>query len=72
MGRGGRRIVMHLAGSDHINRFHAGLDGPVKEEFLPVGEQWGPLLAGAGVRQTSLVDRDDLCLLTAALEANAH
>ena len=61
----GRLIVMHLAGSDHINHFHAGLDGPVNGDVLPVGEAWEPLLKAAGLRQDSLVDREDLFFLDA-------
>jgi len=61
----GRLIVMHMAGSDHINNFHARIDGPVKGDVLPVGSQWKPLLSQAGLRQTSLIDREDLFLLKA-------
>jgi SAM-dependent methyltransferase len=62
----GRLIVMHLAGSQHINRFHAGLDGPVRRDALPVGDQWPPLLAEAGLRLTKIIDREDLFFLAAA------
>lgn len=61
----GRLIVMHLAGSEHINQFHANLAGPVKGDVLPVGEQWTPLLDAAGLRQTNLIDRQDLFFLEA-------
>jgi ubiquinone/menaquinone biosynthesis C-methylase UbiE len=61
----GRLLVMHLAGSGHINHFHAGIDGPVKGDVLPVGRAWEPLLAQAGLWQRVLIDRDDLFVLEA-------
>ncbi|MFP4107049.1 MAG: class I SAM-dependent DNA methyltransferase [Phycisphaerae bacterium] len=65
----GRLIVMHLAGSAHINGFHAGLEGPVNDDILPVGQAWEPLLNAAGLRLTSLVDREDLFFLDAVRES---
>ncbi|MFB3893275.1 MAG: methyltransferase domain-containing protein [Phycisphaerae bacterium] len=62
---GGRLIVMHLAGSARINHFHAGVDGPVNGDVLPVGAEWGPLLSTAGLKQTALIDREDLFFLEA-------
>lgn len=61
----GRVIVMHLAGSDHINRFHAAVEGAVRRDVLPVGEEWPPLLAQAGFKQTKLIDREDLFFMEA-------
>lgn len=66
----GRLIVMHLAGSAHINGFHAGLDGPVNGDILPVGQAWKPLLKAAGLRQTCLVDREDLFFLDAVCDGH--
>ncbi len=63
---GGRLIVMHLAGSDHINHFHAGIDGAVNGDLLPVGEEWKALLRDAGLLQAMLIDREDLFFLEAA------
>lgn len=65
----GRLLVMHLAGSAHINRFHAGIEGPVKGDTLPVGEEWTPLLTAAGFERTTLVDREDLFFLEAVRRA---
>ncbi len=65
----GRLIVMHLAGSDHINEFHAGLEGPVRGDILPVGRQWEPLLEAAGFRLGSLIDREDLFYVEATRRA---
>jgi ubiquinone/menaquinone biosynthesis C-methylase UbiE len=65
---GGRLIVMHLAGSDHINHFHASVEGVVRHDVLPVGEEWPPLLTQAGLRQTKLIDREDLFFLEAVAE----
>lgn len=62
---GGRIIVMHLAASAHINDFHAHLDGPVSADVLPVGDQWRPLLAAAGFKLVTLIDREDLFFLQA-------
>ena len=61
----GRLFVTHLAGSDHINRFHAGIDGPVKGDALPVGAAWDPLLSQAGLRMATLIDRENLFFLDA-------
>jgi len=61
----GRLIVIHLAGSDHINRFHAGLEGPVRGDSLPAGNAWNVLLRRAGLDRTRLVDREDLFFLEA-------
>lgn len=61
----GRLIVMHLAGSAHINQFHAGIDGPVKGDLLPVGDQWQPLLGAAGLEQAKLIDGEELFFLEA-------
>ena len=62
---GGRLIVMHLAGSEPLNRFHAGVDGPVSVDVLPGAEAWDPLLARAGLVQRTLIDREDLFFLDA-------
>ena len=61
----GRLIVMHLAGSEHINHFHASIDGPVNGDLLPVGDQWQPLLNASSLTQVKLIDREDLFLLEA-------
>ena len=61
----GRLIVMHLVGSAHINHFHAGIDGPVRGDLLPVGDQWPALLGAAGLEQAKLIDGEDLFFLEA-------
>lgn len=66
----GRLIVMHLAGSDHINCFHARVDGPVSGDRLPVGEEWGPLLSQAGLRQAKQIDQADLFFLEAICDSH--
>jgi len=66
---GGRLIVMHLAGSEQINRFHAGIDGPVNGDVLLAGAEWGALLSAAGLEQHSLIDREDLFFLSASAAA---
>lgn len=61
----GRLIVLHLAGSAHINTFHAGLREPVCHDRLPGAEAWPALLAPAGLAAERLTDREDLFLLQA-------
>lgn len=61
----GRLIVMHIFGSAHLNRFHAGLDGPVNVDRLPVDDQWRPLLTDAGFEQGTLIDTEALFFLDA-------
>ncbi len=68
---GGRLTVMHLAGSAAINAFHSSVGGVVSGDHLPTAAQWPPLLAAAGLRLGSLVDRADLFLLTARLCGDA-
>jgi len=63
---GGRLLVMHFAGSTQINEFHAGVDGPVRDDLLPQGHDWHALLAQAGLKQVQLIDREDLFFLEAA------
>ena len=65
----GRLIVMHLAGSEHINTFHTDVGGAVGEDYLPVGDEWPPLLAAAGLSQKTLVDREDLFFMEAGRPA---
>jgi ubiquinone/menaquinone biosynthesis C-methylase UbiE len=62
---GGRLIVMHLAGSEHINSFHAGLEGPVCSDHLPQGPQWAELLSPVGLAERTHIDREDLFFLDA-------
>jgi len=62
----GRVIVMHMAGSGHINEFHASIDGPVRGDALPAGDAWTELLERAGMQLVRLIDREDLFFLEAA------
>ncbi len=62
---GGRLLVMHLSGSEAINAFHSGVGGAVSGDHLPNADAWPALLASAGLRLVSLIDRDDLFLLRA-------
>jgi len=61
----GRLIVMHIFSSAHLNHFHATLNGPVNVDRLPVGDQWRPLLAGAGLERTTHIDSQTLFFLDA-------
>ncbi len=62
----GRLIVMHLAGSKHINEFHTGVGGAVAGDHLPPGDAWDELLAQAHLKRDEFIDRDDLFLLKAS------
>jgi len=61
----GRLVVMHLAGSEQINRFHAGIEGPVRGDALPQGDAWAPLLDDADLTKVRLIDREELFFLEA-------
>lgn len=65
MKTGGCLIVMHIAGSRQINRFHAGIEGPVRSDTLPQCDDWAGLLKQAGMELVSLIDREDLFFLKA-------
>jgi len=67
----GRFVVMHLLGSEQVNRFHSQVGGPVAADHLPDPNEWPGLLAAAGLSLLSLVDQDDLFLLTAVKAARA-
>jgi SAM-dependent methyltransferase len=62
---GGCLTVLHLAGSEQINAFHAGLREPVCHDRLPVAVEWPALLRAAGLELAHLTDREDLFLLHA-------
>jgi ubiquinone/menaquinone biosynthesis C-methylase UbiE len=68
----GRLIIMHCAGSDHINQFHANLTGAVNQDLLPVDEEWEALLDDAGLMSQTLIDRDDLFILIAQSDPRAQ
>ncbi len=61
----GRLVVMHLSGSEQVNRFHAGIDGPVKQDRLPSPGEWDALLARVGLKRAEFIDREDLFFLRA-------
>jgi ubiquinone/menaquinone biosynthesis C-methylase UbiE len=65
----GRLIVMHMRGSQQINRFHAGIDGPVRGDRLPQGRAWDFLIGQAGMQRGRLIDRQDLFFLEATKAA---
>ena len=67
----GRLIIMHCAGSAHINEFHANLTGAVNQDLLPVGDEWETLLDAAGLISQTLIDRDDLFILLAQSDPRA-
>jgi len=59
----GKVIVMHLAGSDQINAFHAGVEHTVTNDRLPTENQWDPLLRQAGLQRENFIDREGLFFL---------
>ncbi|MBN1846292.1 MAG: class I SAM-dependent methyltransferase [Sedimentisphaerales bacterium] len=67
---GGRILIMHLAGSAHINAFHADLDGPVRGDALPSAARWDTLLRQSRLALKELIDQDNLFFLEAAVESD--
>lgn len=63
---GGRLLVIHVAGSAHINALHTGLGGAVGHDHLPRADAWESLLQAADMRLDNLIDREDLFLLQAS------
>ena len=63
----GRLIIMHLAGSEHINSFHANLEGAVGGDMLCDENEWPKLLEKAGFKLKKFIDREDLFFLEARL-----
>lgn len=62
----GRLVVMHLAGAEKINAFHAQLDGAVHGDVMPAArEDWRDLLEPAGLRIQDYRNDDDLFFLQA-------
>lgn len=61
----GRLIVMHLAGSREINKFHDHVGGAVAGDHLPSLDVWQTLLATAGLEVRQHKDGDGLFMLVA-------
>jgi ubiquinone/menaquinone biosynthesis C-methylase UbiE len=64
---GGRLIVLHLAGSDHLNSFHHQIGGAVGHDFLPPAKHWSTMAEEAGLRLTVAEDQPDLFLVQASV-----
>lgn len=62
---GGRLLVLHLAGSAHLNHFHAQLAHPVCHDLMPSPQEWPTLLERTGLQLRSLMDEPALFLLEA-------
>ncbi len=62
---GGRLIVVHLAGREHINAFHTGVGGAVAQDHLPGADDWQGLVQPCGLTLVELIDREDLFLMRA-------
>ncbi|MCW5554924.1 MAG: methyltransferase domain-containing protein [Verrucomicrobiae bacterium] len=62
---GGRLIILHLAGSAHLNHFHSQLAHPVCHDLMPTREEWPGLLGGAQMELQSFTDEVELFLLSA-------
>jgi 2-polyprenyl-3-methyl-5-hydroxy-6-metoxy-1,4-benzoquinol methylase len=64
----GQLLILHLAGSREINRFHTEVGGPVAGDHLPEAGEWDVLLSRAGLRKLELIDQADLFFLRAGLD----
>ena len=62
---GGRLLVMHLNSRADVNAFHDSVGGHVTGDHLPSADAWADLLAGAGLKQTELIDQPGLFFLRA-------
>ncbi len=69
---GGRLLILHLAGSAHLDQFHSKLSHPVCRDLMPSPDQWLGLTSAAGLRLCSLTDKDDLFLLEADKDGPAQ
>jgi len=67
---GGQLLVVHLSGSEQLNTFHRQVGGPVGRDRLAPAAEWPELLRPAGLRSLEAVDREDLFLMRAALQAS--
>jgi SAM-dependent methyltransferase len=65
---GGRLIILHLAGSAHLNHFHAQLADPVCHDHLPPADAWPGLTREAGLQLLSVTDEPELFLLNASAD----
>ena len=61
----GRLIIMHLAGSEHINSFHINLPDPICTDLLCEKDQWPGLLAEANLKCDLFIDSDEIFFLEA-------
>jgi 2-polyprenyl-3-methyl-5-hydroxy-6-metoxy-1,4-benzoquinol methylase len=66
----GRLIVMHLSGSEQINRHMSSLGDPVGADLLPQGSTWISMLRQAGLELNRMYDQDDLFFLEAVRPSN--
>jgi len=58
--------VLHLVGSEKLNKFHAGMRPPVCQDQLPTKLEWNVLLENAGLQFTAFEDSENLFLLQAS------
>lgn len=63
---GGQLMILHLAGSAEVNRFHSSLARPVCHDRLPPPPAWPGMLAKASLNLVSVLDEPELFLLKAA------
>ena len=63
---GGQLVILHLAGSAELNKFHAQVSHPVCHDHMPPKDLWPKMLAECGLRLVSLTDEPGLFLLKAA------
>lgn len=53
---GGRLYVIHAVTREELNRFHAGLDGPVSGDMLPGDQEMAALARSAGLGDVDIQD----------------
>ncbi len=62
---GGRLVIVHLAGREKLNRYHAEVGGEVAEDMIPDEGEMRLLLESYGFELVALDDREERYLLCA-------
>lgn len=62
---GGQLLVLHLAGSAHLNAFHRQLAAPVCQDHLPAASDWPALLQPVSLNLVEALDHEGLFLVRA-------
>ena len=62
----GRLYIFHLDDTETLNRFHGGLDAPVKHDILPAEMELKDILSAARFRVLTYIDRPGLNFVESA------